>query len=487
MNRIRQWAWIWLPLSFFVMCAGWALTSPPGSSPDDDFHLSSIWCAGGTRAGVCEQVPGHPDQRAVPAAVVNAAECFAFKPEVSAACVKDLPAGLVATDRVNVTANLYPGGYYRVMSILVGPDVERSVLVMRLANAGLAALLLALLIRVVPVGISRAALLAVTITFVPLGLFLVASTNPSGWAVVGLTLYLAFAYALLVRTNWRSRRTWLIAGGVLVTGLMAVTSRLDAAVFVIIATVLALVLAGVRHTRQGWIAALLLFAISVFGAYTYLGHGTPTFAGEGTGVGGAEPGVGLLLTNATYLPILFVQALGFGGLGWNDTVLPPLVGVVGVVAVGALAYAGLAVLTRRKAWAVVLAFAALILVPLVVLQRDGLAVGEAVQPRYLLPLLAMLVLVLCLGPSRAKPLELSGVPAIALAVALCLSAVLAYWANAHRYFGGSATGLFDFKLDPAWLSVTGVPLWLTTLITGAAGTVFVAGVLVTARQSARRG
>jgi hypothetical protein len=423
----------------------------------------------------------------VPTNVVSAAECYAFKAEVNASCVRDLPEGMSATDRVNVTANLYPGGYYRVMALFVGPDVERSVLMMRLANAVLASMLLALLIRVVPVGIGRAGLLAITVTFIPLGLFLVASTNPSGWAIVGLSLYLAFALALVGRTNWRSRRTWLIAGATLVTGLMAVTSRLDAAVFVIIASVLVAVLTGIARLRRAWPAALLVAVVSILGAITFLGHGTPSFSGEGTGVGGADPGVGLLLTNATYLPILFVQALGFGGLGWNDTVLPPLVGAMGVLALGALAYAGLTVLPRRKAWAAALAFVALMSVPLVILQRDGLAVGEAVQPRYLLPLLALLVLVLCLGPRSGKPLELGSAPALALAAGLSVSAVVSYWANAHRYFGGADTGLFDLKLDPAWLSATGVPLWLTTLMTGAASIVFVAGVLVTARQSASRG
>ena len=57
---MRRWAWVWLPVAFFVMCAGWALTSPPGSSPDDDFHLTSIWCAAGTQDGRCELVEGAP-------------------------------------------------------------------------------------------------------------------------------------------------------------------------------------------------------------------------------------------------------------------------------------------------------------------------------------------------------------------------------------------------------------------------------------------
>ena len=79
------------------------------------------------------------------------------------------------------------------------------------------------------------------------------------------------------------------------------------------------------------------------------------------------------------------------------------------------------------------------------------------------------------------------VTALVLAVGLSLSAVLAYWANAHRYFAGGTFGLFDLKIDPAWLSATGVPLWLTTLMTAAASVVFVSGVLVFMRPPALRG
>ena len=60
---MRRWAWIWLPLAFFVTCAGWALASPVGAAPDDDYHLASIWCAQGEREGVCVRPgcrAGHP-------------------------------------------------------------------------------------------------------------------------------------------------------------------------------------------------------------------------------------------------------------------------------------------------------------------------------------------------------------------------------------------------------------------------------------------
>ena len=88
---MRRWAWVWLPLAFLVTVMGWALTSPVGSSPDDDYHLSSIWCAQGVRAGVCEEVPGDPMARAVPAAVVQAADCYRFDPASIADCARRPP------------------------------------------------------------------------------------------------------------------------------------------------------------------------------------------------------------------------------------------------------------------------------------------------------------------------------------------------------------------------------------------------------------
>ena len=40
-------AWLITCLAAFAALAGWSLASPAGSSPDDDYHLASIWCAQG--------------------------------------------------------------------------------------------------------------------------------------------------------------------------------------------------------------------------------------------------------------------------------------------------------------------------------------------------------------------------------------------------------------------------------------------------------
>ena len=76
------------PLLLLVLAAltlvAWAFASPIGSSPDDDYHLTSSWCAGPAAGELCE--PGEvADERVVPEALTDIA-CYAYDPQESAAC-----------------------------------------------------------------------------------------------------------------------------------------------------------------------------------------------------------------------------------------------------------------------------------------------------------------------------------------------------------------------------------------------------------------
>ena len=42
-------------MSIIFAFSSWAVTSPIGSSPDDDYHLASIWCGQGFRDELCEE------------------------------------------------------------------------------------------------------------------------------------------------------------------------------------------------------------------------------------------------------------------------------------------------------------------------------------------------------------------------------------------------------------------------------------------------
>ena len=485
-QRLTASAWWALPIAFFIMCSGWALTSPVGSAPDDDFHLSSIWCAQGARAGVCEETPANPAARLVPANVVQASDCFRFKADVSAGCTTSImdEAGLVETERVNVTASLYPPGFHAVMSAFVGPDVERSVLAMRLFNAALTALVIAALLRLTPAGLASASVLAITVTFIPLGLFVTASTNPSAWSIIGIGGYWAFAIAFLRHRNWRDRRGLLLAAATLVTAAMAIGSRVDASAYVVLATLIALTVSGWKRALGTPGRLVTLGAIGLVAIVTYVTVSpVDVIAPSGAAMGNTHAGAGLFLTNLVYLPTLFQGIVGGWNLGWNDTLMPPFIPVIGTVVVGALLYRGLQEATVRKLTATALVAGSLILVPLMFLQSQGLGVGEVVQPRYLLPLLTLLVGVVSLGPRFGPPLPLPVTPAIIMAVGVTLSAVLAFWANAHRYFAGSGFGLFDPKVEPAWTTATGIPLAVIAVVTIVATAVFISGLFQVAAET----
>ena len=481
---MKRWAWLVLPLAFFAMCLGWAVTSPAGSSPDDDYHLSSIWCAAGEQVGRCEADPSNPQARLVPADVVGAADCYRFDGDVSGACAAGTGTELVSTIRVNQTAALYPSGYYSVMGLLVGPDVDRSVLMMRILNALIASLVLAAIIGLAPTGISSATTIAIVATFIPLGLFIAASTNPSSWTIIGVAGFFAMGLAWLRTTNPRSRHGYALGVLAVTTAALAVLSRVDANAYIVL-TAIVIVILGIRSREQvraarGRLLVLGLVCIAAIAQYFLVSSASLVIPGmndAGT-LGTAEAGIGLLLTNLAYLPVLFQGIVGGMALGWNDTVMPPLIPVVGTVVVGGLLYLGARQADRRTLVAAGLALAALILVPIAFLQAQHLGVGEVVQPRYLLPLLTLLVAAISISPSIDDAIELRRAPAVCIAIMLTLSAVLAFWANAHRYLIGSDAPLFDRGLVPEWQPLVGLPLIVIGLVTAVATAVFIAGALL---------
>src|SRR4051794_20636101 len=93
-----------LPVGLFLALgltfATWAVSSPPGSSPDDPFHLASIWCARDLPGAECARTGGTADagtvNRLLPGDLVGS-PCYAMDSSKSAACERTLSSELVAT------------------------------------------------------------------------------------------------------------------------------------------------------------------------------------------------------------------------------------------------------------------------------------------------------------------------------------------------------------------------------------------------------
>ncbi len=195
---------------FLLMALGaWALASPVGASPDEDYHLVSIWCGQGLRDGVCEAA--HiPEARTIPHVLLES-PCYNFVPEVSAVCQAEEYAvaseDLVPTERGNFVGD-YPPVFYAAMSVFVGDDISVSVVLIRLVNALVFVLVLGAVYAASTPGLRRALLLGVAVTAVPLAMFLIPSVNPSSWAILAVPSLLV-AILGYVTTEDRRRR-WVL-------------------------------------------------------------------------------------------------------------------------------------------------------------------------------------------------------------------------------------------------------------------------------------
>lgn len=469
MRRIR---WIHLaPVLAFVALSAWAFASPIGAAPDDDYHLVSVWCADG---GSAECQPGSTSGTRSMDAAFQGIVCYAQNLNESAACQHDLwdASGRYETDRGNFVGE-YPPVYYAVMHLFAGPDIQVSALIMRLVNAALFVALMTALSILLPVSRRRTLLWGWLVAVVPLGIFLIPSNNPSGWAITGVgTAFLA----LLGWFETGGRRRWALGALYLVGMVMAAGARGDAAVYAIGATVVAVILSAAR-TRESALCAILplvgiIVAVVFFANASQAGVATVGFSGGGSEVtlpaGPATApmtGFALAAYNLLMLPFLWTGVWGTWALGWFDTGLPAVVPWAAVAAFVVVGFAGLGRLNWRKAISIAGVLLVLIALPVYVLTVGGEKVGDSLQPRYLLPLILLLSLLLVTMPG-ARELQFTRIQLFTIFGALGLANLVALQVNIRRYItGANEQGLnldsgakwwwTGFPIGPTWIWIVG--------------------------------
>lgn len=421
-----------LALLGFVALAAWGLSSPAGSSPDDDFHLTSIWCAQGERAGLCENITTTSVN--VPNDVVHA-PCFAFNKDITGACQANLGTAMTAVDRANILEHSYPGGFYWAMSWFAGPNVYLSVVMMRLFNALLFVLMATVTFLLIEPRWRQPLALGVATTIVPLGMFIIPSTNPSSWTIYAP----AFVFLLsrsLIRTTERGKVLAIAAATVIISAI-ASSARSDAAIFVVAAVSLAAVPEWRSWFRRPafYATAALVGGVAIWSMLAGRQSAAASSGLNGDATAAAKHSIGLLLRNIVDLPGLFTGALGSWNLGWLDTPMPTSVWVGMTVVVGALAMSAIAYKQRKHEFLVpALAALFMIAVPLAISQSSGSAIGSYVQPRYVLPLLALTLV--ALFTTETPRLAISQRQLIITAVVVVAANAIALAANALRYSSG---------------------------------------------------
>jgi hypothetical protein len=435
---------------FLLALGSWAIASPVGASPDEDVHLVSVWCSHGARPGICES----PDATSavVPAALLSA-PCYAYHPEQSAACQRQAPAqpAMVRTTKGNFTGT-YPPVFYWVDGFFVGHDVSTSVITMRIANLVLFVGVFVAVYLLLPTGLRRAQIIGTLLTVVPLGMFLIPSINPSGWAILCAATFLVSVLGYLTSEDRRRR----VALGVLaaLALLIGAGARADAAMYAIIAIAVAVILTARSATtptrRLAYPAALAVVA-----ALAFLSAGQSSVVNPDASTA-SHFSAGRLVRDALDLPSLWAGALGAPapfnnnlpawawGLGWLDTAMPAVVWVGAGAVYAAVLFTATAGAGVRRMVAVGLVGLAAFLVPAYVQVLSDSPIGGWVQPRYVLPLLTMLAIVATVRLDGTAFRLTRGQRWIVLAV-LAVANAAALFANVRRYVTG--TDGKDWNLD----------------------------------------
>ena len=453
-------------LGAVLTVVAWATASPPGSSPDEDFHITSIWCPS-TTDGVCPtRVESGKTQVEVPDLLVDGARCSIFQNAESGACFEDFGHGTVWTSRLN--AGGYVGTYYTIMHAFVGTDVLASVFVMRIVNGLLAVALLTALLFLLPRGGGRYLLYTVLPLAVPFAVYIVASVNPSSWAVTGVIVAFFGAYGLFQHVS-RARKIGLVVV-TLVGALMAAAARADSAAYVGVAIV-ALAVMFVRLTRSrgtlitvGALAAVLAIGLVGFFASGQSGHVLRGFSG-GTA---QQTGWTLLFTNMRNVPALLLgfSAVNPNALNWLDTPMPAIVWATAVALACGVGWMGLATMNGRKAVALGGTSLVYVALPLLFLQVSGAKVGSVYQARYTLPL-AFVVMATALWSTKD-----GGAPRMSLTQTSVLvgGLAVAHGVALHTQIRRFVTGLdvtgFDLNRNAEWWHAGPSPMVTWAMGTG---------------------
>ena len=462
----------------------WAISSPLGASPDDDFHLISSWCGSGTKTGLCEEVSSS-GKRLIPSGLISA-NCYAYNPEANATCQGNLntSTNLVETDRGSFEGN-YPPVYYAFESFFASKDIIVSSLLMRIMNILVFMSSFALLFIKGKASIQSALFWTLVTTMVPLGWFLIASNNPSSWAITGI-ISSFFALQAFLTTKGKSAFSFAIL--YLFEVIISAGSRGDAGIYLSIVSVVAIVLCYPFTKTK----VVLPFIGSIIGILFFISTKQANVASTGLAsiaidVSGRTQ-IDVLLNNMLKVPALWLGAFGFWPLGWLDTYLPAAVWILSGSVFVLSVFVSLKFISKKQLWLAIGLLGVLYLLPIYVLQQGLNFVGEQVQPRYLLPLILIMAAVLFSnsvfinGPFHKHP-QIN----VLLIFTVGISNSIALLSNLNRYVNASGNWKLPFIHSNSWwwegLSLSPVAVWIFGSLSFSFGIYFLYRSIKTKNQS----
>nr|WP_194948321.1 DUF2142 domain-containing protein [Actinomyces trachealis] len=448
-------------LALLVTGIAWALASPTGGTADETYHLASIWCPRPIDSSGCQTrfVDGEKEIL-VPAKIAPRDPCFARNSGKTAECTLSLSdSELVYSNRYD--DGNYPYGYYQLHHHLIGQDVDRSVMVIRVVNLLISLSLLGGVSVLLPSRLRQGFALALLIAWVPMGVYYVASVNPSGWALTGVMTYAA---AFLGATQVTGRRRWLLLVFAALGALLCFLSRADASFFVLVVTlgVLGCVPWGKRDLWPLGIGGVL----SVVGVIVMLGTGQAHQSGNILKITPAHSvayAVGkCILSIPTFVGELYghTWGAGSGDVPFGDAITVTVLAMVGM----AIAF-GAQEVSLRKIVSVAILVGALIGIPFVVALQNHWEGLQYYHGRYQLPLLAVVYMVWFFSDGRefrvSRPQVVLVVIFAGLIHSLTLRTIL--YRYVHGYDDPVAALIENLNLNVTWwrnIPISPMGVWI---------------------------
>ena len=380
-----------LAVSALIAGLGWVFASSPGSAPDDDYHLVSTWCPRPIASSGCETTTIDGEVHVMAPVTTSHAQCEAFSPDKSHACINDYSDSMMFPSyRYNDGA--YPYGFYQFHHLFAGASVEASAWHMRVVNVLIALVLLGGVCALAPASMRQGLFLAITLAWIPMGAYFIASNNPSSWAITGVFSYGAGLFGAL-RSD--GRRRWALLGIALVGALLCFGSRGDAAS-------LGVLIAVGRRDRIVEIAGASV--LSAIGVWLMAGGGQAGTIASSSATVSLSERLAVVTSNIRYLPEYFAGFAGlYSGPGWRDTPLPGACVVLGLMLLGVGVLIGGRAMTWRKAASVVVVLGAMAGIPILIATPPTFPNLGGYHSRYALPLLGVwLLLWLAIGRGQQR-------------------------------------------------------------------------------------
>jgi hypothetical protein len=331
-----------------------------------------------------------------------------------------------------------------------------------------------LAIYVAPFIVKRALILSWGLVLIPVGIFNIASTNPSSWTISGIGTLWAFLLSLIFHRNSRNRMFYLSITGILLSLIISLGSRNDSRIYVLVTFVAVILLFITKKWILGRIKLkmfLLVTLISMTSAVLWkfrFNFMYPYWYYPGAVLGKDQPNafIALILD----FPSFFLGLLGgqipandlnkgdlfenFAyGISWSDFSFPSIVGIF--LGISFISVISISIINSslQKMFSLIFILFTIVAIIIYVRGRWPETNDAQITPRYILPLFLLLV-GLALLSTTTNNSSLGPVQSLIITTFLTIGGSTAWLVTISRFAIGPNAAFTNFWQTPEWWALS---------------------------------